>query len=139
MAVDVAITVTGLDPLIQNFASSSDSFRQAVGEALDKGTALLWERLRGYTQDYPRGRESYYVRTFELQRSIVQEVNYQQFKGMVHTSLDYAPAVIGQGTQWSKHQAMGWWTNVSVAEEKLPEIVQAFEDAGLKVAQALVR
>lgn len=137
--MEVTVTIQGLEPLIQNFSQGASLVQQRVGEALDKGTAILWERLRGYTQDYPRGRESFYVRTFELQRSIVQEVNYQQFKGRVYSGLDYAPFVIGHGQQWEMHQAMGWWSNESVAQEKLPEIVQIFEDANLKVAEALVR
>lgn len=134
----INITVEGLDPLLRNFAQGSTTIKQKVGVALDKGTAILWERLRSYTQGFPRQRESAYIRTHELQRSILQEVSYQQFKGRVYTSLHYAPAVIGEGTQWSMHERMGWWTNESVAREKLPEVVQAFEDANLKVAKALV-
>lgn len=135
----ITVQISGLASLLRNFIQGPATVQRRAGEALDKSVEILHHRLSYYSQDYPRQRESAYVRTGTLQRSIMKEVDYQRFKGRVFTSLDYGPAVIGYGTQWAMHQQMGWWTNESVAREKLPEVVQAFEDANLKVAQALVR
>lgn len=134
----VTVQINGLDSLLRNFIQGPAIVQRQIGEALDRSVEILHRGLSYYTQDYPRQRESAYVRTGTLQRSIMKEVDYQRFKGRVFTDLDYAPAVIGKGTQWSMHQQMGWWTNESVAREKLPEVVQMFTEANLKVAQALV-
>lgn len=137
-ASTVTIQIDGLDSLLRNFIRGPATVQQQIGGALDESVAILHHELSYYTQDYPRQRESAYVRTGTLQRSIMKEVDYRRFKGRVFTDLDYAPAVIGKGTQWTMHQQMGWWTNESVAREKLPEVVQIFTDANQEVAKALV-
>lgn len=133
----VTIEIEGLDALLQRFRQGDALARKSVGTALDKSVAVLHKRLSGYTQDYPGQRESAYVRTGTLRRSIIKEVDYQRFKGQVFTSLDYAPAVIGEGMQWAMHQQMGWWTNLTVAREKAPEVKTFFEEAVQTLAKRL--
>ncbi|KKL14358.1 hypothetical protein LCGC14_2516500, partial [marine sediment metagenome] len=113
--------------------------RKEANVALTKSTKAVHQRLSGYTQTHPPRRpQQTYIRTFTLKDSI--QFSIKPFgtsgEGRIFTALDYAPPVMGHDSQ-TEMFAGRWWTEKSVAEEQMPIIINYFNEALGKVAQAI--
>jgi len=137
MAGAVTLEVRGLEALIHRLDKAP--VRRFANEALTGSTKVVHARLSEYTQTYPPRRpQQTYIRTFTLKDSI--QFSIKPFgtsgEGRIFTALDYAPPVVSHESQ-TEIFAGRWWTEKSVAEEQIPIIINYFNEALNKVAQAI--
>ena len=136
MADAATIEIRGLDALVRKLGDSA-AFKREMISALENSVEIVHDRLSGYTQtDPPRLPNQVYIRTFTLQESIDAHVFRDDLEGVVATDLEYAPRVMGHESQGPLF-AGRWWTEKSVAEEMLPQVVKEFEDAADRIAAGI--
>lgn len=79
---------------------------------------------------------SSYVRTGTLGRSVglggqadIYEVRslFGGYEARLGTNVEYAPRVIGDGSQWAFFKARGWWTMKTILERATPGIQRLYE------------
>ena len=142
----VTIEVRGLDVLQQKFKAAPALIQKHGRPALKKAAKFTKDALRSYTQTAPpKPRDSKYVRTFTLKRSIRYKTKALKrgLEAIVYADpaiADYAHKVIGHGTQEGGGQppfSARWWTNKSTAEAVAPIIEKYFAEAIANVAKEL--
>jgi len=137
MANAVIMEARGLDALIRRLDKAP--VRKEANVALTKSTKAVHARLSEYTQTHPPRRpQQTYIRTFTLKETIRFSIKLfgKDGEGKVFTELDYAPYVMGHDRQ-TQVFAGRWWTEQSVAEEMAPVVINYFNEALEKVAQAI--
>jgi hypothetical protein len=66
----------------------------------------------------------------------VREMGAGKWEGRFGSNLQYAPKVIGEGSQqrpWSEY----WWSMLTIAEKSEPKIIKLFKVMADKLAQFL--
>lgn len=128
------ITVTFTPPdLLQRMAR----YPERLDAELERTTKQALMHTRGSVPPYPPARpESRYVRTGTLGRSVglggqadIFEVRslFGGYEARLGTNVEYAPPVIGDGTQTAFFKGRGWWTMRTVLERAKPGIERLYE------------
>lgn len=129
---EIDITFTPPD-LLQRMARYPDR----LNIELEKTTTQALLHLVGSVPPYPPARpESHYVRTGTLGRSIglggmadIYEVRpvFGGYEARLGTNVEYAPPVIGDGTQTAFFKGRGWWTMKTILERAAPGIAKLYD------------
>jgi hypothetical protein len=142
-----SIEVRGLDELIARMKAYPGELRKSLALTVTSALTVLWENVPPYPSP-PDG--STYDRTGTLGRSLgsgtsggaagkpdvfVVKALGSGYEGRFGSNVDYAPYVIGEGTQ-SKHMGH-WWTIKTIAEKSQEKILRLFVTLGEKLASFL--
>lgn len=142
------IEVKGLDELIARMKAYPAELKRSLGITVTSALIVLWENVPPYPAPPP---DSTYERTGTLGRSLgsgegggslgdpevfsVRALG-SGFEGKFGTNLDYAPYVIGDGTQAQAHQGR-WYTIRTISEKSAEKITRLFDTLGEKLAKFL--
>lgn len=112
-------------------------FPERTNAELERTTKQALYHVAGSVPAYPPALPtSRYVRTGTLGRSVglggqadIYEVRslFGGFEARLGTNVEYAPPVIGDGSQWAFFKARGWWTLKTVLERATPGIERLYE------------
>jgi hypothetical protein len=144
------IEVRGLTELIQRMQQYPQKLAAVVKTGMDATLAALWESVPPYPASPP---DSTYRRTGTLGRTLgssfsggksggepsiysTRSLGAGNIEGRFGTNLDYAPYVIGDGTQAKVHQGR-WWTMTTIAEKAKSKITAVWNSVGTKLANFL--
>ncbi len=118
------VKLTGHKPLIKKLADT-DRLYGLLNKAMQKSNIVIQARAQKYPPQRPG---SWYVRTRRLGNS--WDLNIDQFsggvRGFVNNPVEYAPDVMGPGTQAEVHKGV-WVTTKMILREKKKQIVGFFE------------
>jgi len=144
------IEVRGLDEIIQRMEKYPTELKEGMEATMDASLLVLWESVPAYPQ---RPQDSSYRRTGTLGRTLGSSINggrigsepeiytVQQlgsgYEGRFGTNLEYAPYVIGDGTQ-SRYHYM-WWTMSTIAQRATAKITRLWNKLGEKMVAFLER
>lgn len=143
------IKVEGLEPILKRMAQFPQEAQKVTEKTMEASLLTLWESVPKYPNP-PAG--STYTRTGTLGRSLgtsqgggkgggqpdiyeVKAMGAGGYEGSFGSRLDYAPYVIGDGTQ--AHQNSHWWTISAVAERAVSKIEKLWNIAAEEMARWL--
>jgi len=128
--INIKFTPPDLIPRMQRYPDRLKS-------EMEKTTTAALAHTQGSVPQYPAARpSSSYVRTGTLGRSIglggradIYEVRAigSGYEGKLGTNLEYAPPVIGDGSQTAFFKGRGWWTVATILEKAKPGIMRLYE------------
>lgn len=138
-----AIDITTTPPdLLQRMARYPDKLDRVMRTAAEASLLVIHENVPPYPDQLP---DSSYVRTGTLGRSmgvgmtggqlgkpsiyLTKKTGSGFYEGEFGSRLDYAPDVIGEGSQKPFFAARGWWTTKDIARLATSKIVQVYEAA----------
>lgn len=139
------ITVTFTPPdLIQRM----HRYPEQLKTEMQRTTTAALAHTQGSVPPYPPARpNSSYVRTGTLGRSIglggradiyeVRPLGGAGFEATLGTNLEYAPPVIGDGTQTGFFKSRGWWTMQTVLERARPGIERLYQAMARRMVEFL--
>lgn len=142
------VEVTGMKELISRMQQFPQKLNVAMKAGMDASLSVLWENVPPYP---PPPETSTYRRTGTLGRTLGSNFSggksgkpeiYQTkklgdgYQGRFGTNLNYAPHVIGEGTQSRVHRGR-WWTLKTVAEKAQSKILQVWQGVVDKLARFL--
>lgn len=144
------VEVHGLSELLSRMTKYPTELVKVGAVTMSASLNTLWENVPAYPAAPV---DSTYRRTGTLGKSLgssqgggatggspsiyrVKQLGQGNFEGQFGTSLDYAPYVIGEGTQAEVHQGR-WWTIATIAEKAADKINRLWEMAAKKLAQFL--
>lgn len=115
---------------------------------MEKTTTQALAHTQGSVPSYPPARpSSSYVRTGTLGRTIglggradiyeVRPLSGAGYEATLGTNVEYAPPVIGDGSQWAFFKARGWWTMMTVLERAKPGIERLYEAMARRMVEFL--
>lgn len=144
----INIRVVGLEELIKRMDQHQDKLNQVMQEAMTDSLLVMNESVPGY----PAAPEnSSYRRTGTLGRTLGADIGPSMgggdnifsvtqiggsWEGHFGTNLEYAPYVIGDGSQSKAHQKR-WWVLSDVAERAMPKIERVWQLMADAVAKFL--
>ncbi len=144
----INIRVVGLDPLIKRMDQHQDKLNQGMQEAMTDSLLVMTESVPGYPSP---PENSSYRRTGTLGRTLGSSVEGGKsgqpqifsvtaigggWEGRFGTNLEYAPYVIGDGSQSKTHQKR-WWVLSDVAEKAAPKIERVWQLLAAAIAKYL--
>ena len=146
------IEVKGLDELIKRMTAYPLELAKIVYESMGGSLYTLNENVPPYPKKAPGSR---YDRTGTLGKSLgvagdgqgggakgkpsiftIKPLGGGNAEGAFGTNLNYAPLVIGEGTQAGMHSS-NWWTIKTIAERAADKIEKIWQSCGDKLAQFL--
>lgn len=143
------IEVRGLDEIIQRMEKYPAELHAGMETTMEASLLVLHENVPPYPQ---RPQESSYRRTGTLGRTLGSSMSggkldqpdiFEVFalgtsvEGRFGTALEYAPYVIGDGTQ-AEHMGH-WWTISAIAQRATAKITRLWQLLGEKMAAFLER
>ncbi len=144
MAEEYAVRIVGLEELLKRFDQADEVVRRELRRAMTRAVVGELGRMPSYP---PPPAASTYRRTMQLGRSLTAMVGRapkaestvegmgDTVRGIVGTAVEYAPWVIGQ-QQARVHRGRWWRLEASVLSHK-PQIEAEFEDAAVRIVEAL--
>jgi hypothetical protein len=143
------IEIKGLNELLQRMTAYPVELIKVTATSMSASLNALWEKVPPYPQ---QDSGSTYRRTGTLGRSLgsgmqggaegspsvykVRSLGGGNVEGVFGTNLDYAPLVIGEGTQAGMHSSR-WWTIRTIAERAADKIEKIWQQCGELLAQFL--
>ena len=142
------IEVTGLDELIARMKKYPLELTKGMAATMAASLIVLWENVPPYPSP---PQDSKYDRTGTLGRSLGSSTEGgagggepsvytirklgEGYEGKFGTNLDYAPYVIGDGTQSGKNSH--WWTMRAIADKAGEKVNKLWQALGDKMAAFL--
>lgn len=137
----VRLEIEGLDELRQRFGEAPAVLDREINESMKTSLGILWENVPEYPPK--KNPEQTYIRTGILGKSIGVDMNGRKLSqppsiytvqregkyqvGTFGTNLEYAPHVIGDGTQ-AQHHRGHWWTMKTIAQRAVRKIEQEWQN-----------
>jgi hypothetical protein len=120
----VTVRLDGLDDVLKKL--DSERMRAAAERGMRKGVTHVHQTVPPYPAPPPN---SSYRRTGLLGRSITTKTERSagNILGIIGSNVDYAPVVIGEGTQAPVHQGR-WWTLWQVVNKAKGAVVDFIRD-----------
>ena len=135
------IEVEGLREIRARFQKFPQKYKNTIMVNLRAALHILWEQVPPYPKQWPN---STYVRQGILAKSLGSDMDTggksagrpdifevkmgPQMSGATFGSrLEYAPRVIGEGTQEEMFRQRGWWTMATIAKRAVPRLNKLFE------------
>lgn len=129
------IEIHGLEKLLQRMAAYPAQLTAGLATTMAASLATLWSKVPPYP---PKPVGSTYRRQNILAKSLgsspgggasgvkpgiftIRRLGSSNYEGRFGTKLDYAPYVIGEGTQAGMHSS-NWWTIKTVADRAADKI-----------------
>ena len=143
-----SVEIRGLTEIIQRMSAYPEKLRKVMKTGMDASLAILHESVPPYPEPPA---DSTYRRTGTLGRSIGVSFEGSEigkpsiyetkqvgsgYEGRFGTNLEYAPYVIGDGTQAQVHSGR-WWTLKTVAEKAKAKLTKLWNGIGAQMARFL--
>ena len=149
--MSVTVRWEGLAELRRNFRTFPQKFNREVKSSLSEALHKVWENIPGYPEEPP---DSSYTRTGTLGKSIGVGISGQRlghpdvfevrgsagfYNATLGTNLEYAPYVIGEGTQAAIHEGRWWTLDGTVLRSSMAAIKRIFSSAARDLATYLAK
>ena len=145
----IRLEIIGVEELRRKFAQFPNQFHAAMSETLRASLLTLTESVPPYP---PQWANSQYIRTGMLGRSLgsgqqgggsgqadIHQVQMgpKMSQATWGTRLEYAPHVIGEGTQAPMFKKRGWYTVLTIANKAQAKIGRLFNIMAERLAKWL--